>query len=377
MAVKLANKIAGRALSWLWPDMLPAGKLAILDGDPDLGKSLIALDLCARLSTGRPFPDGGANPGPANALVLSAEDSPHDTIVPRLESLGADMGRVAIWERDGEDEGWPWRFPRQANLLDEALTRTGARLAVIDPIMAFLDDCVLFASDQSVRRALAPLIHVADKHGCTLLMHRHLNKQGNGRALYRGMGSIAFLATCRFAMLVARDPLAPSRCVLAPVRYSLSQPPPSLAYRIRKGPDGLPAIDWLGPSARAADDLLIGPSLAHRGPRERAAYFLEQFLADGPRTSTDVWTAARRAGLSDRTVQRAKKAVDVRMQQVQIDGKTVTYCRLPHQVVLTGNQELDDFSRRLAELEKQYPSRTPLDDDADLGIDDDPGEDED
>jgi AAA domain len=33
----------------------PAREVAMLDGDPGMGKSLLALDLCARLSTGKPF----------------------------------------------------------------------------------------------------------------------------------------------------------------------------------------------------------------------------------------------------------------------------------------------------------------------------------
>src|SRR5258708_34732307 len=140
MPIKPAHQVVAQAVSWLWPERLPLGKLVILDGDPDLGKSLIALDLCARLSTGRPFPDGRPGPGPANALVLSAEDSPADPLVPRLERLGADMQRVSVWQRAADDEDWPWRFPAQAERLDEALARTDARLAVIDPIMAFLDD---------------------------------------------------------------------------------------------------------------------------------------------------------------------------------------------------------------------------------------------
>lgn len=142
-----------QAVSWLWPEVLPEGKLLILDGDPDLGKSLLALDLCARLSTGRPFPDGRPGPGAAaNALVLSAEDNPADTIVPRLVRLGGDPGRVTVWQRARDDEDWPWQFPSQIDGLDDALRQSDARLGVIDPIMAFLDDRVLSASDQSVRR---------------------------------------------------------------------------------------------------------------------------------------------------------------------------------------------------------------------------------
>jgi hypothetical protein len=129
MPIKPANQVVVQPLSWLWPDRIPLGKLVLLDGDPDLGKSLIALDLCARLSTGRLFPDGRPGPGPANALVLSAEDSAHDTVVPRLRQLGADLGRVFVWQRAGDDEDWPWRLPAQAGRLDAALARADALAA--------------------------------------------------------------------------------------------------------------------------------------------------------------------------------------------------------------------------------------------------------
>src|SRR6516164_1475079 len=104
MPIVHADRVADEPVSWLWPNMIPLGKLVILDGDPDVGKSLIALDWCARLSTGRPFPDGQPSPGPCNALVLSAEDKASDTIVPRLRHLGADLSRIAVWQHDGDDE---------------------------------------------------------------------------------------------------------------------------------------------------------------------------------------------------------------------------------------------------------------------------------
>src|SRR5205807_5681244 len=107
MSITAANAVVAQTVSWLWPERIPLGKLLILDGDPDLGKSLLSLDLCARLSTGRPFPDGQPGPGPANALVLSAEDTAHDTIAPRLRHLGADPKRVFVWQRDTDDEPWP------------------------------------------------------------------------------------------------------------------------------------------------------------------------------------------------------------------------------------------------------------------------------
>ena len=91
--VQPVSQLAPRPVEWLWPGRLALGKLAILDGDPGLGKSLVTLDLCARLSTGRAFPDGSPGPGPGSAIVLNGEDG-EDTIRPRLQALGADLDRV-------------------------------------------------------------------------------------------------------------------------------------------------------------------------------------------------------------------------------------------------------------------------------------------
>src|SRR5262249_31552332 len=55
-----ASELTSRPVRWLWPERLARGKLSILVGDPGLGKSLVTLDLAARLSTGRGWPDGAA-----------------------------------------------------------------------------------------------------------------------------------------------------------------------------------------------------------------------------------------------------------------------------------------------------------------------------
>jgi hypothetical protein len=51
------------AYVWWWSFPLGLGETALLEGDLGLGKSLAALDVCARLRTGRPHP----TPAPASA----------------------------------------------------------------------------------------------------------------------------------------------------------------------------------------------------------------------------------------------------------------------------------------------------------------------
>jgi hypothetical protein len=134
--------------------------------------------------------------------------------------------------------------------LEETLAQTGARLVVIDPIMAFWDRSVDVNSDAGVRRALQPLALAAEKFRCAILLVRHLNKDAGPRALYRGGASIAFVAACRLAWLVGPDPKMNERCVLALNKNNFGALSPSLTYALTA--DG-PRVDWQGPAQWSAD----------------------------------------------------------------------------------------------------------------------------
>jgi hypothetical protein len=324
-----------RSIPWLWPQRLTLGKLAMLDGDPGMGKSLLTLDLCARLTTGRPFPDDAPAPGPANVLILNAEDSPDDILVPRLRALGADLERVYFGEADDDKESRLLGLPRDLDDFEGALERSQARLAILDPIAAFLDASTLSTSDQSVRRALLPLVQLARRRQCAFLFVRHLNKSGHSRALYRGGGSIGLLAVCRSGWLIGSEPHDRERRVLAQTKKNLAAPQPNLAFSIVSGAGGQPTIDWHGPTPLTADQLLGARSPAgERGrARAQARELLRQFLEERPRTSEEVWATAKEYDLAERTVMRAKEELAIRCRRVYLEGRRITYWLLPNQVL--------------------------------------------
>ena len=88
------NEFPPEPVGWLWEPYLARGKLAVLDGDPGIGKTLLALDLAARLSRGGPLPGGKSLDRPHTTLLLTADDPAADTVRPRLEAAGADLDRV-------------------------------------------------------------------------------------------------------------------------------------------------------------------------------------------------------------------------------------------------------------------------------------------
>jgi hypothetical protein len=362
MQLSALGELESRPVSWLWPGRLALGKLAMLDGDPGLGKSLVTLDLCARLSTGQPFPDGAAGPGPAAALVLNGEDDAEDTIRPRLQTLGADLKHVFVLRPDDAPATELLRLPQHTSILDAALKRSRARLLVIDPIMAFLDPRLASSSDASVRRALVPLALLAERHGAAVLMVRHLNKSPGRSPLYRGGGSIGLLAVCRSGWLIARNPEQPALCVLAQLKNNLAPPQPSLAYQVQSGEAGALSLAWLGPTDWTAAQLLAGvPRNPPRRltPRERGREFLEGFLRDGPRTARDIWAAALPLGLTERTLERVKQELAIRSVRAYAnDGQRHSYWLLPGQE-LPKNVHSFDLNNFLAD---RFAPPTPLDD---------------
>src|SRR5688572_19661070 len=105
--LRVASSITPRELEPLWDGVLWIGKPTLLVGDPGLGKSLVSNDVAARVSRGLAWPCESASCEPGGVLMLSAEDDPDDTIVPRLMAAGADLERITFLDgvREYRDEG--------------------------------------------------------------------------------------------------------------------------------------------------------------------------------------------------------------------------------------------------------------------------------
>jgi putative DNA primase/helicase len=334
------------AVEFLWQPWLPANKLCLLDGDPGQGKSFVTLDLAARLSRGDAWPDGQPGPGrPLNTLLVSCEDGVRDTVLPRLLALGADVRYVHGYQGRLKG-GHPVRvpvLPDDLPVLEAIIKATSSRLVVIDPLMAFLAASVNSISDQSVRAVLTPLAVLAERTGATFLFVRHLNKTGGKAAVYRGGGSIGIIAAMRSGMLIARHPHDRDQRVLAMVKCNLGPEPRSLAFRLRPTDGGETTVGWDGEVDLHANDL-VGDVKQAVDPRA----WLRQALAGGPRPAKELYAEAAEAGVSERTLERAKQALAVVSLQRGHKKDKVWYWALPERQALpTCDQfeQLDGFTR--------------------------------
>jgi hypothetical protein len=325
LAVIHADKVKPQRVDWLWPRYIAFRKLTVKDGDPGLGKSVITVDLTARVSTGSPFPDGARPDGAYRVLLLSAEDGVEDTIVPRLVVAGANLANVDILDHVNDGTGpRPVELPGDLPRIRELVKGEGHALVVIDPLMAFLAGEVNAHRDQDVRRALHPLKLMAEATGAAVLVVRHLNKMTGASALYRGGGSIGIVGAARAGLLVAPDPddETETRRVLAVTKSNLAAKPPSLAYRI-VGDDlyDTAKVAWEGASEHTAEGLLGRPVEREAPAQDRAEAWLRDQLGRGEQLADDLKQKAKAQDLAWRTVQRAAEALEVKSEQRPVPGK--------------------------------------------------------
>jgi hypothetical protein len=314
----LLSSVQPERVEWLWPDRVPLGKLTILDGDPGLGKSLLTLDLAARVSRGMDIPDG--TPGRLGGVVLlTAEDGLADTVAPRLEAAGADRSRILALDLVPDESGLGKRLPalpEDAGLIRGAVKRMEAILVVVDPLSAFLGQFVNSHKDKDCRRALWPLASLAEETGAAVVTVRHLNKATGSNPLYRGGGSIAIIGAARSGLLVAKDPDNEDRRILASTKCNLARLPVSWAFGLDQTPTGALRIDWIGPSGHHAADLLAAPrDDEDRDAIEEAKEVLSDILQNGPQKVSEITKQARQAGVADMTLRRAKAILGVRVRK--------------------------------------------------------------
>lgn len=311
----LASEVKQEQVQWLWENHIPLGKVTIFDGDPDEGKSTVTLDLAARLTRGLKMPDGTTvGGGAAGAVIVSLEDGIADTICPRLQAAGAALDKLRIVQTVKRHNGieHPPSIPQDLPALESAIRDVNARLLVIDPLLGALGAETNSWNDQHVRRALAPLASLADRTGAAVICIRHLTKGDGQNAKYRGGGSIGIIGAARAAFLFADAPGQEGVHVMAPVKGNLWRKRPAALEYVIEERGGQPVISWRGQSTHSAQSLLAQPASAEESNTlVDARNFLADFLQDGPRDAQLVMQQARRAGVSERTLYRAKAALGI------------------------------------------------------------------
>ena len=317
------DSIKPESVSWLWSGYVVAGKLNILAGAPGTGKTTLALAFAALVTIGGRWPDGTIAP-PGDVIIWSGEDSPADTLVPRLIACGADMRRVRFVGRVREgNEMRPFDPAHDLAELRLAMLEGGSswKLLIVDSIVSATT--AKAGENGRTRRDLEPMGALADETRCAILGISHFTKGTAGREpLERVTGSLAFGAYARVVLATAKrkDEDGGGRIVTR-AKSNLGPDGGGFVYDIEQveltDHRGIFAsrVRWGEALEGTAREILAEaeaqPDDSEGGTLAEAKSFLADLLTNGPVSATMVRADADGAGHSWATIRRAKKALGV------------------------------------------------------------------
>lgn len=323
--------------TWLWQPYIPQGKITILEGDPDSGKSFLSLALAAHVTTGRQIPfdkDRTGSKLPRNVLMLVGEDGAADTIKPRFRKVAGEMRRLTLLEglvtrKDGEDDVYSSITLDNIPRLEEALQKLRPALVVIDPFQCFLGAKVDMYRANETRPILSALAKLAERYDCAFVLIRHLKKM-DSKTIYRGIGAIDILAAARSVLLAGRNPKAAlladvirtdaSGAILEPKdRFAIVQTKCNLG---KKGPSLEYSIDDTGLTidgvSEITDDELLNSTM--KTVQQDVDEWLEDLLSSGPVEANTAKAAAAAKGFGRCKLNGAVKRLGIKRKPTGFGG---------------------------------------------------------
>ncbi|MBM4034674.1 MAG: AAA family ATPase [Planctomycetes bacterium] len=302
-------------VAWLWPGKLPIGKLSLVVGDPGMGKSLLMLDLAARLSTKQEWPDKQENSWPESAtLLITAEDDIADTVRPRFEAAGGNA-ELCHTLKGLMHDGVFLRFVMPSDLghLRLLLAKLReVRLVVIDPLLAFIRGGGS-GGNSALRVVAATLQDIAREMKVAVVGVSHLSKAPSASLVQRVAGGAALVGAARAVWCLWPHPEEPKRTLFVPLKCNLSASGNAYAYRIVESDvmGKVPVVLWEAePAELALAPTGAGGPAASPAVLECAAW-VRRFLGDGPRPAAEMVKAAKADGFSASVVKKARRLLGV------------------------------------------------------------------
>jgi len=321
----MLNETELKDMSWLWPNRIPAGYLSVFSGNPDTGKTTIALDLVARYTTGRVWPDGQPNTiPPGYALLMIAEDGAEDVIKPRLVAAGADCSRIGIMAAKiptGDKKERYFTLEQDLERLEVRLRQPPFfGLVVSDPLSSYLGKADM-NKEQDVRRVLGPIKEMCERTGVTFFGLGHFNKRSDVSALGAVSGAVANTGLPRAVFLCMKDPRGETGDMLMLLgKGNLTRRRTGLRYRFREEkvicdngkPNFVPTIEWRGEETEDADTVNENARNPEAKASLRAERFLREYLKEDEQPSTEIFAAAEKKNIKRGTLFTVKKALGIR-----------------------------------------------------------------
>jgi putative DNA primase/helicase len=313
------SAIQATEIDWIWKGYLATGKISMLNGEPGHGKSLVSLDIAARISTQSDWPDCQKNVlPPSSVLLLTEEEDASDTIKPRFLAAGGNADKLVSLSMGAGT----FRIEADTDRLRKLIERQApdTKLIILDPVSDYTG--VDANKDTDVRPMLNKLKDLACELGIAVLGINHLNKKTDLGAIHRVSGARAWVSFARLNFLLGKT--GDGLRHLVPLKTNIAKDNGSLMYTIgdksitegRLTISGTPVVFWQGKGEVTAAELTAAPIPAKSQSDEAEAWLREQ-LKDGEwHLATHVLKEAAERRLNGKKIQRLKDKIGVEKRKV-------------------------------------------------------------
>lgn len=326
-----ADAVTPTKIDWIWPGWLASGKFHLIAGSPGTGKTTLSLSLAAAVTSGGPFPCGWqASRG--SVLFWSGEDDLADSIVPRFLACGGDGSKLHFVGGVRDNTGGTIPFD-PANDMDRLVAAARGlkdlKLLVVDPVVSAVTGDS--HKNSETRRGLQPLVDFAAQAGAAVLGITHYSKGTAGRdPAERVTGSLAFVAVSRVVMATAKPKQAGDSWRMVRAKSNIGPDGGGFEYDLQRiSINGDQEIegqcvvwgDSLDGTAQALLAEVESPEIEPEAPsREAAEHWLVNILGTGSVRASYIESTAQEAGVSLKTLRRAKKHLGVESINAGRDG---------------------------------------------------------
>ena len=338
VSVRLAD-VEPKPIEWVWHHRIARGKITILSGDPGVSKSILSLDLAARMTKGTEWPDGKGRAPLGSVIILSAEDDVADTIRVRFAAAGGDATKChvlqAVMERRQERT---FDLTRDLPKLRGMIEDLGDVVAIIaDPVNAYMGRPGKLDSfrDTDLRGVLTPLAKIAADMHVAVIAIVHLTKDGRRSALMSVMGSVAMVAAARSVFLVIEDAADPKRILFLRTKSNIAPKGggTGMAYKLHERPTGLdivpyaPGVVWETEGIDMTADEACAAYRVFNDKRrnpdiDKAAEIITEMIEKNGGSCPAAWVQKRlkAEGFGPSTCRNAKTKCSVEAYQPQVGG---------------------------------------------------------
>jgi len=177
---------------------------------------------------------------------------------------------------------------------------------LLDPLFAYLGDIDPYKASHT-RPLMAKLRGIAEKYACTILGVRHPGKTDQGgRLLYRGQGNMDIIGAARSGLWVQPHPAHPeTQTIMLQSKTNVGALGRTVVFSREEG-----LFAWKGVS-RLNESMFTGKG-PDPWPLLEAFFWLEERMTPGvPYRSDQLEKEAKEAEISERTLKRAKKLLNI------------------------------------------------------------------